>query len=129
MGADRSGVGGSSRYKGRGDELTRDKVMTSPNEHSGFKQAAEAFTEKVEGRLHAFVKEEVQGNPAVTCIWNEPAQQTIKEVVYIGGEGFDALTAVRVLNKSMKASEHVVSMLVELYTSEHGKPLGESVEY
>lgn len=94
-----------------------------------FQAAQEAIAKKVEGRLHCYVKEIYQGRPAVSCIWNETPENTYKEVVFVGEPGFDALTVVRVANKSMKASVHVVQMLIDLYQAQHMTPVGEGVEF
>jgi len=103
------------------------KTLTTSNQT--LSASLEAFAKKVEGRLHAYVKETHQGRPAITCIWSETPKQTLKDVVYVGEEGFDALTVVRAGNKGMKASEQVVRMLIELYESQNGKAVGESVEF
>ncbi|WP_434155694.1 hypothetical protein [Pseudomonas sp. JZ134] len=49
--------------------------------------------------------------------------------MYIGEEEFDALAVVQEGNKSMKASDEVVKMLVELYESQNAKPMGEGGEF
>ena len=103
--------------------------MTTQSNQPSFREASEAFELTVQGRLHAYIKETHQGRPAVSCIWNEKPTATYKEVVYIGEDGFDALQAAQVLNRSMKASEHVVSMLLDLYKRQSKVPLGEGVEY
>lgn len=103
--------------------------MNTQIAHQTFKDAQEAFEQKVQGRLHAFIKETHQGRPAVSCLWNETPAKTHKEVVFVGEMDFDAVTVVRAANKSMKASDQVVSMLIELYTSQNKKPVGEGVEY
>lgn len=104
-------------------------AMTTQSDQPSFKDASEAFEQKVQGRLHAYVKEIHQGRPAVSCIWNETPTKTFKEIVYLGAEGFDALQAVQVLNKSMKASVQVVTMLIDLYNRQSKVPLGEGTEY
>lgn len=91
--------------------------------------ALEAFAQKVEGRLHAYVKETHQGKPAISCIWSETPKKTRKDVVYTCDQGFDALAVVRAGNKGMKASEQVVKMLIELYESQNGKSVGEGIEF
>lgn len=104
--------------------------MTTHTEKPCFKDSLVAFEEKVKGRLHVYVKESHQGLPAISCLWNETPTKTYKEVVFTGAdESFDALMAVRAVNKSMKASEQVVSMLIELYTSQNRRPVGEAVEF
>lgn len=103
-------------------------MITEPTTNN-FHAAQEAIAKKVEGRLHCYVKEVYQGRPAVTCIWNEKPEITYKEVVYIGEPGFEALTIVRAANKSMKASGHVAQMLIDLYQTQHKKPVGEGVEF
>lgn len=103
--------------------------MSSQNENNELKSSLEGFLAKVEGRLHALIKETHQGRPAVSCLWNETPKQTLKEVIFVGEEGFDALAVVRATNKSMKASEHVVGMLCEMFTTQHKKPVGENVEF
>lgn len=94
-----------------------------------FSTALEAFAQKVEGRLHAYVKEIHHGRPAISCIWSETPKKTLKDVVCICDEGFDALAVVRAGNKGMKASEQVVKMLIELYESQNGKAAGEGIEF
>ncbi|MEX6780538.1 hypothetical protein [Pseudomonas aeruginosa] len=103
--------------------------MSTQNEISTLKESLEVFHAKVAGRLHAFIKETHQGRPAVSCLWNESPSQTLKDVVYVGEVGFDALTVVRATNKSMKASEHVVGMLIEMYTNQHKREVGVEVEF
>lgn len=103
--------------------------MNSPSETNELKTSLEGFLAKVEGRLHALIKETHQGRPAVSCLWNETPKQTLKEVVFVGEEGFDALAVVRATNKSMKASDHVVGMLCEMFESQHKKAVGENVEF
>ena len=105
------------------------RPMNTEATTQNFHDAQEAFAVKVKGVLHAYVKETHQGRPAVTCIWNESPEKTFKEVVYLGEPGFDALSVVRVANKSMKASVHVVQMLIDLYTAKHKKAVGEEVEF
>jgi hypothetical protein len=110
------------------NKLKAGRISTVPTPNS-FKAAQEAIAKKVEGRFHCYVKETYQGRPAVTCIWNEKHEITYKEVVYQGEPGFDALAVVRAANKSMKASRHVVQMLIDLYQAQHRKPVGEGVEF
>lgn len=105
------------------------RSMTTATTTQDFNEAQEAFAAKVQGRLHGYVKETHQGRPAVTCIWNECPEKTYKEVVFLGEPGFDALSVVQAANKSMKASVHVVQMLIDLYTAQHKKPVGDEVEY
>lgn len=92
-------------------------------------EAQATFAEKVKGRLHGYVKESHHGRPAITCIWNETPENTCKEIVFLGEPGFDALTVVRAANKSMKASVHVLQMLIEMYESQHEKPVGVDLEF
>lgn len=103
--------------------------MTTVATTQNFHKAQEAFAVKVQGLLHVYVKETHQGRPAVTCIWNESPEKTFKEVVYLGEPGFDALKVVIAANASMKASVHVVQMLIDLYTAQHKTAVGESVEF
>ncbi|SUE72801.1 Uncharacterised protein [Ectopseudomonas oleovorans] len=65
----------------------------------------------------------------MSCLWNETPNNTLKDVVFVGEDGFDALAVVRATNKSMKASEHVVGMLVEMYTAQHKREVGVEVEF
>lgn len=104
--------------------------MQTQAEKTNAQEALNRFMPKMAGRLHALVKEVHEGNPAISCIWNEAPTKTCKEVIFVGSDpGFDALTIVRTVNKQMKASESVVSMLIDLYTSQHKTPVGEGVEY
>lgn len=103
--------------------------MTTVPAPTKFQAAQELIAKKVEGRLHCYVKETYHGRPAVTCIWNETPETTYKEVVFVGDPGFDAVTVVRAANKSMKASVHVVQMLIDLYKSQHKNPVGEDIEF
>ncbi|MFG8753139.1 hypothetical protein ACEPU1_33025 [Pseudomonas aeruginosa] len=104
-------------------------TMNTNNAHQSPKEILEAFHAKVAGRLHAFIKETHQGRPAVSCLWNESPNNTLKDVVFVGEDGFDALAVVRATNKSMKASEHVVGMLVEMYTAQYKREVGVEVEF
>ncbi|BAW26785.1 hypothetical protein N0609_12105 [Pseudomonas aeruginosa] len=103
--------------------------MNTNNANPSLKESLEAFHAKVAGRLHAFIKETHQGRPAVSCLWNESPNNTLKDVVFVGDEGFDALAVVRATNKSMKASEQVVGMLVEMYASQHKREVGLELEF
>lgn len=103
--------------------------MSTEATNRNFHAAQEAFAAKVNGLLHAYVKETHQGRPAVTCIWNESPEKTFKEIVFLGELGFDALTVARAANKSMKASVHVVQMLIDLYTAQQTTAVMEGVEY
>jgi L-ribulose-5-phosphate 3-epimerase UlaE len=104
--------------------------MTTQTEKTSFKESLDAFEEKVQGRLHVYVKETHQGLPTISCLWNETPTKTFKDVVYTGtDESFDALTAVRAVNKSMKASQHVVTMLIEMYTSQNNSPVAEGIDF
>ena len=103
--------------------------MTAQNENTTLKASLETYLAKVEGRLHAFIKETHQGRPAVSCLWNESPSKTLQDVVYVGAVGFDALTVVRATNKSMKASEQVVGMLIEMYENQHKREVGQEVEF
>lgn len=103
--------------------------MSTVSTTQKFHEAQEAFAKKVQGLLHAYVKETHQGRPAVTCIWNESPEKTCKEIVFLGEPGFDALTVVRAANRSMKASVHVVQMLIDMYVAQHKKPAGDDVEF
>lgn len=105
------------------------RAMSNVPATQNFNTAQQAFAPKVQGRLHAYVKETCEGKPAVTCIWNETPEKTHKEIVFVGESGFDALGVVRVANKSMKASAHVVQMLIDLYTAQHKTPVGDDVEF
>lgn len=104
-------------------------MNTQPTTNQTLSDALNAFAAKVEGRLHAYVKETHQGRPAIACIWSETPKKTLKDVVYVGAEDFDALTVVRAGNKGMNASEQVVRMLIELYESQNNKAVGEAVEF
>lgn len=103
--------------------------MNTPAIPPSFKDATEAFEQKMEGRLHVYVKEVHQGLPAVSCIWNESPERTLKDVVYVGDEHFDALGAVKAINRSMAASDRVVSMLIDLYKVGNNGQVGVEVEY
>ncbi|HDS1721790.1 hypothetical protein NPS53_09775 [Pseudomonas putida] len=103
--------------------------MSNVTTTQNFNAAQQAFAEKMQGRLHAYVKEVVEGRPAVTCIWNETPEKTHKEIVYVGDPQFDALAVVRAANKSMKASVNVVQMLIDLYAAQHKKPVGDGIEF
>lgn len=102
---------------------------TQQSQAEQLRAAMDEFAEKVKGRLHAYVKETHNGRPAISCIWNESPKRTHKDVVYVGPDGFDALTVARAGNKGMNASAQVVSMLVELYVAHNKQPVGEEVEY
>lgn len=104
-------------------------MNTQTTSVSNLSSAMEAFAKKVEGKLHVYVKETHQGRPAISCIWCETPKKTLKEVVYIGDEEFDALAVVQAGNKGMKASDEVVKMLIELYESQNAKPVGEGVKF
>lgn len=101
----------------------------SQHQAATLKAAQEAFYPKVQGRLHAYIKETFEGRPAISCLWADPAKGVSKEVVFLGEEGFDALTVVRSTNSSMKASERVVSMLIEMYQSQTKSTLHQTVEF
>jgi hypothetical protein len=103
--------------------------MTNPTTNQTIPDILESFKTKVEGRLHAWIKEEHNGRPAVSCLWNERPDLTLKEVVYVGAEGFDSLALVRALNKSMKASPLVVSMLIEKFTAQNKVEVGVGVDF
>ncbi|MCF5374473.1 hypothetical protein [Pseudomonas syringae] len=123
-------AGNLTRYKERTDELAQGNAMSTETAKPNFKASLDFFEEKVKGRLHAYIKEVQQGRPSVSCLWNETPSKTYKDVVFLGADDdFDALTAVRGVNRSMKASEQVVSMLVEMYATEHGKSAVEGFEY
>nr|WP_192963371.1 hypothetical protein [Pseudomonas fluorescens]CEK42181.1 hypothetical protein PQBR57_0228 [Pseudomonas fluorescens SBW25] len=103
--------------------------MSTVSTTNNFQAAQEAIAKKVEGRLHCYIKETYQGRPTVSCIWNETPENTYKEVVFVGEQGFEALTVVRVANKSMKASVHVAQMLIDLFQAQYKRPVGEDVEF
>ena len=123
-------VANLTRYKEGTDELDQGNAMSTDTAKPNFKASLDVFEEKVKGRLHAYIKEVYQGRPAVSCLWNETPSKTYKDVVFVGADDeFDALAAVKAVNRSMKASEHVVSMLVEMFATENGKPAVEGFEY
>lgn len=104
--------------------------MTEITKQPELKAAIETFMPKVARRLHAWVKVEKDGKPSLACVWNEAGAHTFKEVVYVGdGPGFDAKTVASSLNKAMNATEQVIQMLLDLYVSHNGEPVGEGVQF
>ncbi len=95
------------------------------------KAAVEAFQPAVEGKLHAWVKVEHESAPALCCVWSERAGQTNMSIVYASGTASidDVLTFARAINKSMKANKGVIDVLLSLYESHNGRPVGAVVEY
>jgi hypothetical protein len=104
--------------------------MNTQAKNVSFKESLESFEEKVKGRLHVYVKETRNGLPAISCLWNETPSRTIKDVVFVGeDESFDALAAVRAVNKSSKASDHVVTMLIEMFGNQHPTTPLDAIEF
>lgn len=97
---------------------------------STIKSAVEAFQPTVEGKLHAWVKVEHEGQPALSCVWSERADSTKMSVVFASNEqGVDVLAFARAINRSMKASATVVQMLLSLYQSHNGGSIASKIEY
>lgn len=97
------------------------------------KELAGAVTERLEGKLHSWVYAEIDGESAIVCLWSEPGAGTKKEVIGEAGLGLSSeemLCFVRAINKSMKATHLVVSMLVDLYKSHNGgQEVGANILY
>lgn len=85
---------------------------------------------KVERRLHAWVKEVRDNANALSCVWIEDGNKAHKEIVFVGADTeFDAKKVAQVLNQSAKAAHANVVMLLELYKSRNGEPVGKGIEF
>lgn len=104
--------------------------MSDVNEVPHLQAAIEGFMPKVERRLHAWLQETLDSKPALTCVWNEDGVRTYKEVVFVGDSMvFDAKSVAKALNKAMHASDQVVGVLMQLYQTHNGCPVGEGIEF